>query len=309
MKVVFRLLVLLCIGSSLVHAQVPQLLEYDGFLPGNISGNRTIGVRLYNASTNGTLLYKETIGTVKVTQGQFYFQYGQNGTLGNGTTPMNLSSCLTGNQNWLAITINGTEQTPRERLLAVPFALRSADGQSLRDELVAAGLLKPTPPPSDPTFVFCVNSAAYKNTVQLQDNKLAFYTDNLALRSFETFIKQRLALNDRILTFNYDLLKEAKNVSNYLNRTKIPLNYINGSGEPTGANLVFYIAIPQNQGILKTFRQNGFTVTVGGVFSQSRNFNQTLLPIKYNGIMYNVYRLNNPKSPTKSEIYLDPPQS
>jgi len=116
-------------------AQVPQLLEYDGFLSGNITGNRTMGVRLYNASKNGTLLYKETIGTVKVTSGEFYFQYGQNGTLGNGTAPTSISAVLTGSQNWLAVTVNGTEQTPRAPLLSVPFALRSADAQKTDADL------------------------------------------------------------------------------------------------------------------------------------------------------------------------------
>ena len=116
-------------------AQVPQLLEYDGFLSGNITGNRTIGVRLYNASKNGTLLYNETIGTVKVTSGEFYFQYGQNGTLGNGTAPTSISAVLTGSQNWLAVTVNGTEQTPRAPLLSVPFALRSADSQKTDADL------------------------------------------------------------------------------------------------------------------------------------------------------------------------------
>jgi hypothetical protein len=116
-------------------AQVPQLLEYDGFLSGNITGNRTIGVRLYNASKNGTLLYKESIGTVKVTSGEFYFQYGQNGTLGNGTAPTSISAVLTGSQNWLAVTVNGTEQTPRAPLLSVPFAMRSADAQKTDADL------------------------------------------------------------------------------------------------------------------------------------------------------------------------------
>ena len=117
------------IGAPLAPAQVPPLLEYDGFLSGNITGSRTIGVRLYNAASNGTLLYKETIGTVQVTNGEFYFQYGQNGTAGNSTSPMNIAAAMTGSQHWLAITINGTEQSPRFRLLSVPFALRSADAQ------------------------------------------------------------------------------------------------------------------------------------------------------------------------------------
>ena len=128
---------ILCIIAVILPAmaQVPQLLEYDGFLSGNITGNRTMGVRLYNSSKNGTLLYKETIGTVRVTSGEFYFQYGQNGTLGNGTTPTTISAVLTGSQNWLAVTVNGTEQTPRAPLLSVPFALRSADAQKTDADL------------------------------------------------------------------------------------------------------------------------------------------------------------------------------
>jgi hypothetical protein len=42
---------------------------------------------------------------------------------------MNIAAAMTGSQHWLAITINGTEQSPRFRLLSVPFALRSADAQ------------------------------------------------------------------------------------------------------------------------------------------------------------------------------------
>ena len=37
--------------------------------------------------------------------------------------------------------MNGTEETTRTRLLAVPYALKSADAQALRQELVAAGFL------------------------------------------------------------------------------------------------------------------------------------------------------------------------
>ena len=110
-----------------MSAQVPSLLEYDGYMTGNITGNRTIGVRLYNASTNGTLLYSENVGTVKVTQGQFYFQYGQNGTSGNSTS--SIAATLTGTQQWLALTVNGTAQTPRERLVAVPFALKAKQSE------------------------------------------------------------------------------------------------------------------------------------------------------------------------------------
>ncbi len=114
-------------GEGHLTAQVPNLLEYDGYMIGNITGDRTIGVKLYSASKNGTLIYKETIGKVKLTNGEFYFQYGKNGTLGNGTTPTGISAALTGPEQWVAITVNGTEQTPRQRLLSVPFALRSGN--------------------------------------------------------------------------------------------------------------------------------------------------------------------------------------
>ena len=124
---IFTYAFILMMGAGHLSAQVPSLLEYDGYMTGNITGNRTIGVKLYSALTNGTLIYKETIGALKVTQGQFYFQYGKNGTLGNGTTPTGISAALSGPEQWVAITVNGTEQTPRQRLLSVPFALRSGN--------------------------------------------------------------------------------------------------------------------------------------------------------------------------------------
>ncbi|MBU3666891.1 MAG: hypothetical protein FGM15_13595, partial [Chthoniobacterales bacterium] len=123
-KNTLRALLALLVAALPLSAQVPRLLEYDGYLvEGNqpVTGQRAMGVRLYSASTNGTLLYSETIGTVQVTAGQFYFQYGGAGA--------GIFQALTGNQHWLALTINGTEQTPRERLLSVPFALKSADAQ------------------------------------------------------------------------------------------------------------------------------------------------------------------------------------
>ena len=132
---ILSLAFILMMGMGHLSAQVPSLLEYDGYMTGNITGNRTIGVKLYNASTNGTLLYSENVGRVKVTQGQFYFQYGQNGTAGNGTSPTTIAAKLTGTQQWLALTVNGTEQKPRERLVAVPFALKSADAQKTDADL------------------------------------------------------------------------------------------------------------------------------------------------------------------------------
>jgi hypothetical protein len=125
------------LSSTFLKAQVPMLLEYDGYLIERgrpVTGNRTIEVKVYNASKSGSVLYNETIGTVTISQGEFYFQYGQNGTTQNGNLK-GISGALSGSQLWLALTVNGTEQTPRQRLLAVPFALRSADAQKTDEDL------------------------------------------------------------------------------------------------------------------------------------------------------------------------------
>ena len=125
------------LSSAFLKAQVPMLLEYDGYLIERgkpVTGNRTIEVKVYNSSKSGSVLYNETIGTVTISQGEFYFQYGQNGTTQNGNLK-GISGALSGSQLWLALTVNGTEQTPRQRLLAVPFALRSADAQKTDEDL------------------------------------------------------------------------------------------------------------------------------------------------------------------------------
>lgn len=228
------------------------------------------------------------------------------------TSPVNVTvngTVVMSNNSTVSVTPTTLTSVAKEWTTPVPYALESrssVDTQLLRDELVAAGVLKPTPQPSDPTFIFCVNSDVYNNTARVTDNKLAFYTGNLTKGSFQTFISNRLATNDRIAVYNYNLLKEATSTPNYLNRTKIPVSFSHKVGEPIGINLVTYIAIPQSQGTLKTFINNGFTQTVGGTFSQSQNITNALMPIVYNNVSYNVYRLNNPTSVTTWQIYLNP---
>ena len=116
-------------------AQVPSLINYQGRLTdgsGNpVSGNRTMAVRLYDAATGGNMTYEETIGTVGVANGTYSFQFGASG---NG-----IVSVLSG-QDYLALTVNGTEETTRTRLLAVPYALKakeSADTQTLNSQVTS----------------------------------------------------------------------------------------------------------------------------------------------------------------------------
>ena len=117
-------------------AQVPSLINYQGRLTDAqgqpVTGNRTMAVRIYDAASGGNMTYEETLGTVAVGNGTYSFQFGASG---NGVVTV-----LSG-LDYLALSVNGTEESTRTRLLAVPYALKSADAQALRQELVAAGLL------------------------------------------------------------------------------------------------------------------------------------------------------------------------
>jgi sulfatase modifying factor 1 len=115
---------ILLMGVGHLTAQVPQLLDYDGYLIENkkpANGVRTMEVRVHDAAVKGKLLYSEKIGNVSVAGGEFYFQYGSKG----------IATALQGTSHWLEIVVNNKPQSPRERLISVPFALRSGDAQTL----------------------------------------------------------------------------------------------------------------------------------------------------------------------------------
>ena len=115
---------ILMMGSGHLSAQVPQILDYDGYLIENkkpANGVRTMEVRVHDAAVKGKLLYSEKIGNVSVAGGEFYFQYGSKG----------IATALQGTSHWLEIVVNNKPQSPRERLISVPFALRSGDAQTL----------------------------------------------------------------------------------------------------------------------------------------------------------------------------------
>jgi formylglycine-generating enzyme required for sulfatase activity len=97
-----------------------------------------MAVSVYDVATGGNLTYSGSLGTVSVANGTYNFQFGASG---NG-----IVSALSG-QDYLALTVNGTEESTRTRLLAVPYALKakesetSADAQAAIDVLVSAGLM------------------------------------------------------------------------------------------------------------------------------------------------------------------------
>ena len=133
---------ILLAGVFSLHAEVPSLINYQGRLTdgfGNpVNGTRTMTVRIYDAPTGGSLTYEESIGQVSVINGTYRFCFGGEGD--------GVLAVLSG-EDYLAVTINGAEQSARTQLLAVPFSLRaktsetSADARMAIEMLASAGLV------------------------------------------------------------------------------------------------------------------------------------------------------------------------
>jgi len=112
---------------AMLQAEVPSLINYQGLLTdinGNVvSGSKTVSISIHDAATNGSQLYTENIGSVTVQNGIYSFQF--------GSGPTFTSTLSTGAQHWLQVTLDGIAQTPRERLVSVPFAIKAAQADSL----------------------------------------------------------------------------------------------------------------------------------------------------------------------------------
>jgi sugar lactone lactonase YvrE len=128
-------------------------------------------VRVYNAAKGGSVLYSENVGRVRVTNGEFYFNYGGAGA--------GIAAALKGSQHWLAVVVNNVEQSPRLRLVPVPFALRakeSEDAQVLKGQVgtlstsVLAVQVQSTTLGSNITALQTQNTALTSNVTTLTSN-------------------------------------------------------------------------------------------------------------------------------------------
>ncbi len=131
-------LAVLTLTALPLTAQVPSLINYQGRLTDSsgspVSGERMMEVRVYDAPEGGNLTYSDYIGSVMVTDGIYSFRFGSNGE--------GIAAALTG-QDYLALSMNGIEETTRTRLLAVPYAIKSADAQATIAVLASTGLITP----------------------------------------------------------------------------------------------------------------------------------------------------------------------
>jgi hypothetical protein len=104
--------------KNLTSWTVPGTINYQGRLTdGNsdpVTGNVSMNLKLFDAATGGSELYSENIGTVTLDEnGVYSFQFGAGGIVGALTSA---------SSHWLELSIDGAAQSPRERILSVPFA-------------------------------------------------------------------------------------------------------------------------------------------------------------------------------------------
>ena len=83
----FHILTALCTiaSAAIATADVPSLINYQGRLTDAngdpVTGSKNFAISIYDAATNGTLLYTETIGAVTLDDnGVYNFQFGGSGT-------------------------------------------------------------------------------------------------------------------------------------------------------------------------------------------------------------------------------------
>ena len=123
-----------------LRGEVPPLINYQGKLTDvmGIDVNREVEMAfaLYTEASGGSAVWSETRG-VTVTDGVF------NVLLGS-VIPLEADCFTTNPETYLGITVgNDTEMTPRQRIAAVPYALKTA-GINLKDGKIGIGTSDPT---------------------------------------------------------------------------------------------------------------------------------------------------------------------
>jgi Sulfatase-modifying factor enzyme 1 len=133
-----KTLFLLFVFALVCHAHaLPTEINFQGVLvdqQGNpINGIRAIQIKLYDAASGGNSLYFKEIGNTEVKDGIYSFKFGAD-------TP-DFSSALSSQSLFLAVFVNGIEQSPRSQILAVPYAMKSKVSETSQDAQEIAKIL------------------------------------------------------------------------------------------------------------------------------------------------------------------------
>ena len=127
------MIIMACASS---WASVPLLVNYQGKLSDTngapVTGNVTIDVAVYTNAAGGPAVYSENIGSVSVYQGLYSFTWGSQALL-----PHLLSAAAL----WQELVIDGEAMSPRQQLVAVPYALvaKTVEDGAITSDKLAAG--------------------------------------------------------------------------------------------------------------------------------------------------------------------------
>ncbi len=111
----------LILVAGLAAAQVPNVINYQGRLVDGealVNGDVSLELRLYDSATDGTMLYADS-STVTVVDGLYSTH------IGDDTVTGSLTDALTNAMVYLEAVVDGVPFSPRERLVAVPYAIRA----------------------------------------------------------------------------------------------------------------------------------------------------------------------------------------
>lgn len=124
--------------SSLVYASTPPInyqmrLTDSGGQP--TSGNVNVSVAVYTNLVGPAPLYTEAVGSQTANNGILSFQFGAH---------TNFPPVLTHAEVYLEVSIDGTPMVPRQRLVAVPYAIHAS---SVQGNIVLENNTDPSPAP------------------------------------------------------------------------------------------------------------------------------------------------------------------
>lgn len=116
----------LALAASAARAAVPGQIDFQGLLLDSggspVNGANDLDFELFDAPSGGSSLWSESHVAVSVVDGVYDVTLGE-------TTPIT-PALLSGGAVYLEITVAGETLSPRERLVAVPYALSAASAES-----------------------------------------------------------------------------------------------------------------------------------------------------------------------------------
>lgn len=144
MKKLF-LIILYVLSTSLVLAQVPGTLSYQGILVGTdglpvADGAHTVTFNFYNVATEGTPIFSRGEFTVTTYKGLFTFLIGSGVPAENTALSTNPADAdyIGNTQFYVSVVADGIELNPRIQLSTVPYALHAQHAGSVSDEAITS---------------------------------------------------------------------------------------------------------------------------------------------------------------------------